>query len=462
MNRSAVLALAATVLFAPAVRAGEKLDAATIAKIDSMAESLVDAQYAVGFVVGTLKDGEVWTKGYGEFEKGKGAPPDADTLFEIGSISKTFTGLLLADAVQRKLCTFDQPMRELLPPDVKFNADEDAPILLKHLTSHSSGLPRMPGNFAPKDPNDPYADYDDARMYSFLSSVHPAREPGDDYEYSNLAVGLLGQLMVRANHAASYEALLKERVCGPLGLKDTMITIPKALEPRFTPSYDANLDLVHHWTITALAGAGAIRSTVNDMIAYARAQIDPTGTPLEDAIDLSHTVQYSVPKPSPMAKAIACGWHISTIDALWHNGQVGGHHGFVAFHPGKQVATVVLSNTGCNLIDALGDRVFCALIGIQKDPLPVKPAIPVDGKVLDRYVGTYKLNPLMKFTIARKDDGLTAQLTGQPASRVFAQSPTKFVYRVVEATIDFEVDDKGAVKALVLHQNGADQRAEKE
>ncbi len=465
MNRPTLFAFALVSMFAaPALRAGDALGAATIKKIDAMCEPLVDAKYAVGFVVGTLKDGQTWTKGYGEFEKGKGVAPDADTLFEIGSISKTFTGLLLADAVQRKLCTFDEPMSKLLPPEAKWT-DDDPPILLKHLTTHSSGLPRMPTNFAPKDPDDPYADYDDAHLYAFLAGVADSplpRAPGDQYEYSNLAVGLLGQLMVRANGAKNYEQLLHDRITGPLGLHDTMITIPKELEARFTPSYDADLRLVHHWTLNALSGAGAIRSTVNDLLKFARLQIDPSGTPLEDAIDASHTILYPLPKPNPSAKGVACGWHVSSIDALWHNGQVGGHHGFVAFDPKRRVAAVILCNSACPQIDGLADAIFLSLMGMEKAPPPIQIPVPVDRKVLERYVGTYKLNLLAKFTIGLDEEGLTAQLTGQPAFHVFAQSQTKFAYRVVDATIDFEVDANGETKALVLHQNGADQRAEKE
>jgi hypothetical protein len=153
---------------------------------------------------------------------------------------------------------------------------------------------------------------------------------------------------------------------------------------------------------------------------------------------------------------------VSSLGSHWHNGQVGGHHAFVAVDVQRKIATVLLSNTACGRLDQLADCVFLSLAGIEKTPPTPKAPAPVPREVMARYVGTYRLNPLAKFTIALAVDGLEARLTGQPSFRIHPESATRYAYRVVDAQIDFEVDADGNATALVLHQNGADQRAERE
>ncbi|HEX7678961.1 MAG TPA: serine hydrolase domain-containing protein, partial [Thermoanaerobaculia bacterium] len=218
----------------------------------------IDVQrQGVGIVVGVIDPSGRRTVAYGSTKKGEG-PVDANTVFEIGSITKVFTSLLLADAVQRGEVALTDPVSKYLPPNVKVPERGGKKITLVDLATHTSGLPRMPTNFHPRDPGNPYADFSVAQLYEFLSSVELTRDIGSKYEYSNLGGGLLGHaLALRAG--TDYETLVRTRILEPLGMKSTAITLSKAMKDRLAPGHNAELQPVANWDIPTLAGAGALR-----------------------------------------------------------------------------------------------------------------------------------------------------------------------------------------------------------
>ncbi|MDQ3607277.1 MAG: beta-lactamase family protein, partial [Gemmatimonadota bacterium] len=241
--------------------------------VRSILKVRVESGRAPGIVVGILENGQRRYVAYGSAGPGRG-PLDEHTLFEIGSISKTFTGLLLADAVVRGEVRLDQPVVELLPAGTVIPARADRPITLEQLATHRSGLPRLPTNMAPANPADPYADYDEARLYAFLAAYTPPRSPGDSAEYSNLGAGLLGHALVRRSGAPSWGALVERRTTGPLGMRETFVDVPPAAIERLAAGHDAGMDTVPPWHLDVLAGAGALRSTAADMLTYLAAQMD--------------------------------------------------------------------------------------------------------------------------------------------------------------------------------------------
>ncbi|MGC2299472.1 MAG: serine hydrolase, partial [Acidobacteriaceae bacterium] len=187
-----------------------------------------------------------------------------DSIFEIGSITKTFTGLILSQMVEQGKVKFDEPVRGLLPPGT-VEKPAGAEITLLDLATQHSGLPRMPDNFKPVDGENPYADYHAADLYAYLAKHGVAKPDKTEFLYSNLGFGLLGQaLSVRA--AKPYPALLQEEVLGPLGMRDTSIALTAAQQARFIPGHTADHKPAHAWDLDAFAGAGAIRSTAPDML----------------------------------------------------------------------------------------------------------------------------------------------------------------------------------------------------
>src|SRR6185369_1631387 len=215
----------------------------------------VESGRSAGIVVGLLEaDGRTRVVAYNEHKHGE---PDfnARTMFEIGSITKTFTASILADMVARGEVKLDDPVSKFLPGTVKVPARGGKQITLLDLATQSSGLPRMPTNFQPKDGANPYADYTVQQMYDFISGYQLPRDIGAQYEYSNLGFGLLGQaLALRAGK--SYGELVRERILQPLGMNSTTIELSADQKARLAPGHGPNGSVVSNWDIPGLAGAG--------------------------------------------------------------------------------------------------------------------------------------------------------------------------------------------------------------
>ena len=416
----------------------------------------IDVQHqSVGIVVGVIGPEGRRVVAYGQLAKGDPRPLDSDTVFEIGSMTKVFTSLLLADMVQRGEVALDDPVAKYLPASVKMPERNGRQITLVDLATHTSGLPRMPTNFTPKDPTNPYADYTVEQLYQFLSSYELTRDPGSQYQYSNLGGGLLGHVLaLRAG--MSYEALVRSRICDPLGMKETRITLTPEMKARMAAGHNQALEPVGNWDLPTLAGAGALRSTANDMLTFLAANLGYVKSPLAPAM----AVMLKVWRPTGMpGLEVALGWHVRTIEGkeiVWHNGGTGGFRSFMGFDPSARTGVVALSNTFTTTgVDDMAMHLLDA-----KSPLapPVKQhtQVKVDPKIYDSYLGTYELAPSFIITITRDGDHLFEQATGQPKFEIFPESERDFFLKVVDAQITFVTDSSGRATELILHQNGRD------
>jgi CubicO group peptidase (beta-lactamase class C family) len=400
-------------------------------------------------VVGVFHDGRSEFFVYGETERGSGVAPRADTVYEIGSITKVFTGLLLAEAVERGEVSLDDAVQKHLGGAATMPVRGE-PITLAHLASHTSGLPRLPDNLKPQDPEDPYADYTVTQAYAFLGGHTLRRGPGE-YEYSNFGAGLLGHVLaLRAGR--TYEDLLLERVLVPLGLADTRITLSAEQRKRLAPGYDANLRPARNWMLPTLAGAGALRSTPRDMLAFARASLDPKG-PLARAFALSQRKRTSIPG----GLAIGLGWHIAADGVTrWHDGGTGGYRSWLAVVPARNLAVVLLANTASERLGALGEDVTRVAAGIDVPPRPAPTEVALDPRVLETYAGSYALTPEFELVVTVEDGRLMVRATGQDKYPVFPSGPGKFFYKVVDAQLTFVSGPDGRVERVILHQGGRD------
>jgi CubicO group peptidase (beta-lactamase class C family) len=362
--------------------------------------------------------------------------------------------LALADMVKKSEVKLDDPVSKYLPASVHMPSRGGKQITLSDLATHTSGLPRLPDNLKPKDPGNPYADYSVEQMYAFLSSYTLTRDVGSEFEYSNLGVGLLGHAMA-LKAGTDYETLVRRRICAPLRMSDTCVTLSADLQARLVPGHDARGKPVENWDLPTLAGAGALRSTANDMLKFVAANAGLARSELAPAMELSHAARHQA---GSSVLSVGLGWHIlqRTGGAIvWHNGGTGGYHSFVAFDKAGKRGVVVLVNCASD-IDQIGLQ-FIA----PKPPAAKHVAIRIDPAIYDAYAGTYRLAPGVEFTVRREKDQLLVQLTGQDFLPVFPESETGFFYKVVDAQLTFEKDKSGAVKSLVLHQSGLDQRATK-
>lgn len=337
-----------------------------------LAEALQSGQLApstgAGVSIGVVEHGVRRVFTYGT------AKPDS--IFEIGSITKTFTALILSQLVERDKVKLDDPVRTLLPAGT-VEKPAGPEITLFDLATQHSGLPRMPDNFHPADQANPYADYGAANLYAYMRG-HGVAKPADaGFLYSNLGFGLLGQAL-SVKEGMPYPALLKLEVTDPLGLQDTVVTLNPEQQARFIQGHDAEHHPAHAWDLGALAGAGAIRSTAPDMLTYLQAELhhEPqvagaAGTPaatLDSAIRFQQELRADV---SPgMRIALAWLWQAESGN-YWHNGGTGGFSSYAFFNPKGDYAAVVLFNTtlGPNgsFADRLGEHISERLAG--------KPAI---------------------------------------------------------------------------------------
>jgi D-alanyl-D-alanine-carboxypeptidase/D-alanyl-D-alanine-endopeptidase len=412
----------------------------------------------VGIVVGVIDAKGRRVVSYGSLEKGDKRALDGDTLFEIGSITKVFTALLLADMAQRGEVKLDDPISKYVPATAKIPQRDGRQISLVDLATHTSGLPRMPTNFNPKDPANPFIDYTEDQLFTFLSSYELTRDIGVKFVYSNLGFGLLGQGLARRN-GSDYETLVETRVCEPLGMQSTRITLTPEMEQRFAAGHSSDLVTVSRWDIPSLAGAGALRSSANDMLKFLAAAMGYSHTDLAQAFK----AMLSVKRPTGQAFIdSALGWTIDTRgggEIIWKNGGTGGYRTFIGYSPRTGVGVVALSNTSTGAgTDDLGMHLLDA-----RFPLDVPEGSPrettVNAKVSDGYLGHYKLGQTSFVTITQEGDQLYAELTGQPRAAIYAKSEREFFYKIVDAQISFQVDAQGRATALVLHQGGRDQTA---
>ena len=415
---------------------------------------------SVGIVVGLVDEKGARIVHYGKLKRGSDRPVDGETVFEIGSITKVFTAILLADAVERGEMKLDDPISKYLPPTVKVPSRKGRKITLLDLATHTSGLPRLPDNFSPKDGNNPYADYTVKQMYTFLSGYTLPRDIGATYEYSNLGAGLLGHILA-LKAGTDYEALVTKRIFRPLGMTSTRIVLPPKLRARLATGHSTVGEPVSNWDMPTLAGAGAVRSTANDMVKFVGANFPAAKSELGRAMRLTQSRRHAA---GSSGMQIGMGWHIVNkfgTEIICHNGGTGGYRSFIGFNKKKRQGVVVLSNSA-NSVDDLGLHLLepkHPLVRVR--PPKKRVAIRLKPAILDRYVGRYKLAADVFFSLRRDGGKLMARLTGQPYCEIFPESETEFFYKVVNAQITFTSGADHKVQSLVLHQNGIDQTAKK-
>ena len=289
-----------------------------------------------------------------------------DSIYEIGSVTKTFTGLILSQMVEQGKVKLEDPVRELLPAGTVPKPAASEITLLDIATQHS-GLPRMPDNFKPADENNPYADYHAADMYAFLAKHGVERPDKATFLYSNYGFGLLGQaLSVRGGEA--YPQLLKDEVLDPLAMHDTAIALSPEQQARFLPGHTGDHRPAHAWDLDAFAGAGAIRSTASDMLIYLEANLHPEQVKPANASTAARTISAAIVQDHELradalggmnaSQKIAFAWLYNPATGnFWHNGATGGYSAYVFFNPKGDYAAVVLLNATIGPQGSFADRI---------------------------------------------------------------------------------------------------------
>jgi CubicO group peptidase (beta-lactamase class C family) len=407
-----------------------------------------------GMVVGVLESGK--TRIVAEGPAGA-ASFDGTSLFEIGSISKVFTAILLADMANKGEVALDDPAVTYLPAGHRMPERGGRQITLKDLSQHVSGLPRLPDNMPYGDPDDPYADYTEAQLLAFLDRYELTRDIGSQSEYSNFGVGLLGYLLGRAA-GKDYETLLAERVTGPLGMHDTSVTLQPAQRARLVQGYDTFMRPAKPWNLPMLMGAGGIRSTADDMLTFAAAVIDPNSP-------IAAAVATAVANRATSSPAQALGWQIMRPapdrEALFHNGGTGGYRSALLVEPGRKTAVVVLMNSAVE--PSATDFAVHLLIGAPLTPLQPVPSAPAPRVTraevelpvteLDRVVGNYDFGDGI-LHITREGTVMRSARAGVPTLQIYPEAPLQFFFKAIDAQLRFTADETGRVTGVTFTQPG--------
>jgi serine-type D-Ala-D-Ala carboxypeptidase/endopeptidase len=286
-------------------------------------------------------------------------PPDA--IFEIGSVTKLFTATLLADMTLEGLVSLDDPVACHLPAGVRVPVRPGAlrEMTLADLASHTSGLPRLPPGMlrsALRRPRNPYAALTVEDLERGLGSMRLRHAPGGRPSYSNLGAGLLGHVLaLRAGR--SFEDLVRQRICEPLGLADTAIAPAPGARDRLAQGHARRGRPVPAWDLPAIAGAGALRSTAPDLLRLLELHLQDDGSRLARAARLTQA-----PRARLGRLEIGLGWHALPARGrrarlLFHSGGTGGFRSFVGLVPESGAAVVVLANSARS-VDAIGFRML--------------------------------------------------------------------------------------------------------
>ena len=326
--------------------------------VDTLVGNYINTVGNVGASVAVFYNGKNYYYNYGETIKNNKQLPSQTTLYEIGSISKTFTATLLAKAVVDKKVALLDAITKYLPDSVAVNKDLQN-ITLQQLSNHSSGLPRLPVNLWVTVVNnlEPYENYDDKALFTFLKQFKAIRKPGESYEYSNLAVGLLGVILERI-YKKSYEQLMLESIAKPLVLTNTKIVLTDIDKKAMSQGYNEKDEAVPAWNFKSMAAAGAIKSCSEDLLIYGKQQLDMLKSPLAKYNAITHQ-----PTFNDKLQKVGLGWHflIDDTDTVWQHG--GGTYGcrtMLCVNATKNIVVTVLTNNATNG-DALGIKLMQAL-----------------------------------------------------------------------------------------------------
>jgi len=327
------------------VPSNNSMTSATDSLVEKLIRPYIQQGHTTGLCIAVIQNGKVHRYSYGEVKRGSNKLPDfQNTIFEIGSLTKTFTSLLLAREVTRKKMALNDPINKYLPLTIPKLQYHNAVITLLDLANHTSGFPRLPANIflGNVNPSDPYRHYNEDSLYSFLKTYKPSVIPGTQFSYSNYGAGLLGSILSH-NANRSFEQLVLEQICLPLKMNNTRIELREEDSTCFAQGYNENGEPTTTWDLASLQGSGAIKSTLNDMVRYTQAQLGQLHSSLKKTILLTHQVTFQ-----SMDNTIGLGWRIAKQqdNIYWHHsGGTGGFRSFVGFDKKRHFGVVILSNT---------------------------------------------------------------------------------------------------------------------
>lgn len=418
-------------------------------EIAALLAARIDAQHrGTGGLVAVARARDAWVVRHGTVSRESAPRISLDTPFQIASLTKVFTALLLCDAASRGEVALDDPLAAYF--DGIAPSFEGRAITLTDLATHTSGLPLRPPSRVDRSQDNPYEGYSDADLRADLAATTLNRAPGAAFEYSNYGFALLGAAL-SARLGKTYAEILEERILRPLRMRATSLTPSAAVSARLVQGYDMEFAPANVWDFGALAPAGGLFSTARDLRKFLALWTEPFDTPLARA---AHDM-FSIRRPGPDPETqMALGWRVIERGGRtlgWSNGSGGGVRAYMAVAPGAEgVIAYANMQTGIG-VDDIGLRVLDPTSAVDVTPIPLRVAIALPPAVLDRYAGTYAYAPDDTITILRDGDGLVL-VSGPNRLRLYAESETAFFIREDNVTVTFDA----TASSFVLAQAGQD------
>jgi len=395
--------------------------------------------------VGLLDGGEQSQWLFGAVEPG-GAKPTADTVYEIGSTTRCFTGLLLADAVLAGKLRLDDTLGKIFA-DVHFADPKLAATTLGEIAAHRAGLPAIASNLFPRNVDDPYVTFDAAALKAYLA--HAQVDGAGTYRYSELGVAVLGEAAARV-YRKDYRSLVTSEVLAPLTLTESGFGNVAHLVDGFRDGKP-----VPHWQHQAFAPASGLRASLTDLMRFAAAALRPDKTSLRAPILLARQ-----PRAAAGGGETALAWQIVPVESdgqtwplLWQAGITGGFASFVGLRTDKQRAVVLLGNAGVDL-SALG---LTLMADRNAPPAPPK-LLPMVAPASLAYPGLYRFDTGGELLVRASDDGMSMQIGGYLPQAMSAYDEDAFEIAGAAGQLTFERQDTKVIGAI-LHRSGTNLHA---
>jgi D-alanyl-D-alanine-carboxypeptidase/D-alanyl-D-alanine-endopeptidase len=383
-------------------------------------------EVVTGAMVGVIDGDREWTYGFGTIGNG-GAEPTRTTLFELGAVTKVYTGALLAEAIERKEVELTTEVAALLPMGVTVPTRDQIPINLAHLVTHSAGLPPVPPGLASIPP----ARYAEESLFADLARTKLVFQPGTGFLYSNYGLGVLGVALARATKTGSWTEAVTTRVLGPLQLKDTVIAVPSGQSARHAIGHGDDGRVVPFSTFGALAPAAGLRSTIVDQLAFLRANLDAAAGKkgrIYDALRRSQEVL-----SSNRNEQITMGWFVDAQGRRYASGQTDGFHAFLQMDADRRHAVVVLASTATSLVDQLGD----AIMDVMAKERPSRIRFPKPEQMMP-YVGVYEVAATkVAFTVELDGKKLFVKTADGTRTRLMPVGGPRFYLERDQAFVEF-------------------------
>lgn len=428
----------------------------SIQNIDDIIKKEVDNGRSSSIVVGIINHNNQFIICHGNpFDKNE-QKANENIIYEIGSITKIFTTIILANMVVKGKLKLSDPVSMYLPDSVKFMEVNGKTITLKHLATHTSGLPRFPQNFIPKDPQNPYADYTISDIYQFLNNFTVKENKGVG-EYSNIGMALLANILCGVNNI-NFESLIMENICKPLDMQNTFINTTKEQQEQFATPYIVADKITKHWDFKAIEGAGAIKSNLVDMLKFLNAQLTPDSLSLGKAIKLAHSFQDST---SMRNTSIGLGWFINhqydeTI--IWHNGSTGGFKSFIGFDVKNQRGVIIMSNSTRNIND-IGFHILNHNFKIKE--FKKSEFIKLNLKDFSKYEGFYLMESGDTMHLYSKDNSYFLKAEKQGVFEIYPQKGDIFIFDQLPFKLRFEDTKDNRFHTLILLDKNTNPKAKR-